>query len=72
MMKHVYPPPYGPKHRDPFVRIAWAILDKLPPDALPDEVRFLVGGMLAGSLSIAHEFGKNQKTPSELAKKYKR
>jgi hypothetical protein len=30
--------------------MTWAILDQLPPDAMPDKTRFLLGGLIAGGL----------------------
>lgn len=71
-MKHVYPSKYPPSHPDPFVRVSWALLDKLKPDALNSELRFLIAGMIAGALGAAYDAGREKRTAADFAKKYER
>jgi hypothetical protein len=47
--QHRYPSLYPPgSHWS--IDEAWAILDRLPPGMLPDEWRFLLAGIIAGTL----------------------
>jgi len=48
-MKHRYPSEYKPGTHWA-IDEAWAILDGLPVDMLPDDYRFLVAGQIAGAL----------------------
>jgi hypothetical protein len=50
--KHPYPSHYRPGSHWATDE-AWAILDRLPVGMLPDEYRFLLGGMIAGALMRA-------------------
>jgi hypothetical protein len=52
--KHPYPSRY-PKGHHWAVDAAWEILDTLPVGLLPDEWRFLLGGMIAGRLMLGRE-----------------
>jgi hypothetical protein len=46
---YTYPPGREPGS-SPWLTMTWAILDQLPPDAMPDKTRFLLGGLIAGGL----------------------
>jgi hypothetical protein len=60
---HTYPSGHGPDH-DPWAINAWAILDQVPPGIIPQNWRFLLGGLLAGALSETYQLGKENQPPS--------
>lgn len=61
---HVYPSHYGPDHPAWFVRSSWAILDQVPPGAMPDPIRFLLGGLLAAALAETYKIGQEGSDPN--------
>lgn len=67
MTEHTYPPAYGPDHASPFVRVAWALLDNIKPEAMKAETRFLIAGMIAGATESAYGVGKEHHSPEAFA-----
>jgi hypothetical protein len=59
---HTYPSRHGPG-ADPWAVNAWAILDQVPPGIIPQNWRFLLGGLLAGALSETYQLGKEDRPP---------
>lgn len=55
--QHEYPSNYPPDHPHWAVRLSWAIIDEIPPGAISNEKRFLLGGTVVGALMAAHQFG---------------
>lgn len=47
MPKHTYPPAYPPGTHWA-VDIGWECLDRFEPGVIPDEVRFMLAGMITG------------------------
>jgi hypothetical protein len=60
--KHTYPSKHGPG-ADPWAANAWAIIDQIPPGVIPQNWRFLLGGLVAGALSECYQLGKEDKGP---------
>jgi hypothetical protein len=48
---HVYPSGYVPPTGNVFIDEAWEILDMIPPGTLAPELRFLLAGIIAGTIS---------------------
>jgi len=65
--KHPYPSHYRPGTHWA-IDESWRILDTLPVGMLPDEYRFLIGGMIAGAL-MRHD-ARDLLTASHVLKSY--
>lgn len=66
--RHTYPQNYPHDHPSPFVRIGWALLDQIPPGVVPEQWRFLLGGLVAGALQEAYTIGAEGRSMEDMAK----
>jgi hypothetical protein len=58
-VKREYPTHHGPGSSK-WATAAWAILDKMSPDALTVRDRFMLGGMIAGALKEMYDLGRKR------------
>ena len=62
MNEHTYPSKYPPGVHWA-TDMAWEILDQLRPGAISDDTRFVLAGMIAGSLMAVKRESKNENAP---------
>lgn len=60
--EHTYPRNYGPGSTWS-ATMAWGILDQAPPGAIPERVRFMLGGELAGAFEAAVQLTQEGRLP---------
>ena len=61
-MKHTYPSNYNPRTSSQpwYVIQSWNILDRAKPGLIPERLRFLMAGEIAGALCEAFKMGAEQ------------
>ena len=69
-IRHAYPPSFGPDHESPFVRMSWALMDQLKPEAMNVESRFLLGSLIAGALSEAFKIGRERRDAEDILREH--
>jgi hypothetical protein len=57
---HVYPSRYEPLTGSAAMDEAWEMLDKIEPGVIPPDTRFLLAGMIAGTIMRYQEAAKRK------------
>ena len=60
---HPYPSRYAPPTGNAAMDEAWKILDRIEPGIVPPETRFLLAGMIAGTIVRYQEAAKQGGQP---------